>query len=159
MEGKENVLSIINRLWRLLKFLTKWSPKSWKLCNFSFKILTIFLYEGKDYKKFGCSLITAAIYSSFFVLIKRKVKIKTSPRKVNSCLNNLQTFHWNGSINNKIHFGEAVADCFWIHNHKNLTGTTLMYWNIYLYMSLGCAYLLLFAAEPKVEGLGRHCEV
>lgn len=99
---------------------------------------------------------------SFFSCIKKKTKTKNQkhyPEIVYSCLNNLQTFHWKGSINNKVHLGEAIADCFWIHNHKNLTGTTLMYWNIYLYMSLGCAYLLLFAAEPKVEGLGRHCEV
>lgn len=43
LEGKENVLSIIKRLWRLLKFLTKWFPKSRKLCNCSFLILTILL--------------------------------------------------------------------------------------------------------------------
>lgn len=34
-----------------------------------------------------------------------------------------------------------------------------MYWNMYLYASLGCAYLLLFVAEPKkVEYLEMHLE-
>lgn len=33
VEGTVNVSSIKDRLWRLLTFLTKWFPKSWKLCN------------------------------------------------------------------------------------------------------------------------------
>lgn len=91
LEGKDNVLSILNRLWRLLKFLNKWFPKSFYcLCNRPVLILTILLYLGKDYKKFGYSSITAAIYSSFF--LNKKNKIKNITQKCNQLFEQLTDF-------------------------------------------------------------------